>query len=220
KQHFLFTFRNSPITFAYWNTNGDIFLYECLRIIDLIVYEREEGQKKTTLTMADEETLTRSHCLPFISITEPIEVSELRSDGSTDASAFFQWPFPSPLLFENESSDARDHCANERTFLSYLRLSIYMAIVSVAITVSFHIKGTPSDLERRVSKPLGGIFWVLSVVTLVLGAGNYIRTVNMYGKRAAIVQSGWKTQVILGFIAFSIIGTCIILLVIDKVRQK
>lgn len=59
-------------------------------------------------------------------------------------------------------------------FLSYLRLSIYMAIVSVAITVSFHIKGTPSDLERRVSKPLGGIFWVLSVVTLVLGAGNYI----------------------------------------------
>lgn len=49
-----------------------------------------------------------------------------------------------------------------------------MAIVSVAITVSFHIKGTPSDLERRVSKPLGGIFWVLSVVTLVLGAGNYI----------------------------------------------
>lgn len=59
-------------------------------------------------------------------------------------------------------------------FLSYLRLSIYMAIVSVAITVSFHIKGTPSDLERRVAKPLGGIFWVLSVVTLALGAGNYI----------------------------------------------
>ncbi|KAK1252781.1 hypothetical protein MKX08_003968 [Trichoderma sp. CBMAI-0020] len=170
--------------------------------------------------MSDEETLTTSHCLPFISLTEPIEVSELRSDGFTDASAFFQWPFPSPLLFINESSDARDHCANERTFLSYLRLSIYMAIVSVAITVSFHIKGTPSDLERRVAKPLGGVFWILSVVTLVLGAGNYIRTVNMYGKRAAIVQSGWKTQVILGFIAFSIIGTCIVLLVIDKVRQK
>lgn len=101
-----------------------------------------------------------------------------------------------------------------------------MAIVSVAITVSFHIKGTPSDLERRVAKPLGGIFWVLSVVTLVLGVGNYISkltlfwerlreslhgcwvsnyiffalffigTVNMYGKRAAIVQSGWRTQVV------------------------
>jgi hypothetical protein len=49
-----------------------------------------------------------------------------------------------------------------------------MAIVSVAITVSFHIKGTPSDLERRVAKPLGGIFWALSVVTLVLGVSSYI----------------------------------------------
>ncbi|EGR51681.1 uncharacterized protein TRIREDRAFT_33502, partial [Trichoderma reesei QM6a] len=108
---------------------------------------------------------------------------------------FFQWPLPAPLLFINESSDARDHCANERTFLSYLRLSIYMAIVSVAITVSFHIYRTPSELERQVAKPLGAVFWVLSVVTLAVGAGNYIRTVNLYGRRAAIVQSGWKTQI-------------------------
>ncbi|RFU74524.1 hypothetical protein TARUN_7720 [Trichoderma arundinaceum] len=132
--------------------------------------------------MSDEETLTTTNCCaPFLALAEPIEVSELGhvkrlaiSDGVADSSAFFQWPFPSPLLFANESSDARDHCANERTFLSYLRLSIYMAIVSVAITVSFHIKGTPSDLERLVSKPLGGIFWALSVVTLALGVGNYI----------------------------------------------
>lgn len=171
--------------------------------------------------MSDEEGGTTRCCAPFLALTEPIEVSELGSpDGLDKPSAFFQWPWPSPLLFINESSDARDHCANERTFLSYLRLSIYMAIVSVAITVSFHIKGTPSDLERRVAKPLGGIFWVLSVVTLALGAGNYIRTVNLYGKRAAIVQSGWKTQVVLGIIATSIIGTCIILLVVDKVGQR
>jgi hypothetical protein len=54
-----------------------------------------------------------------------------------------------------------------------------MAIVSVAITVSFHIKGTPSDLERQVAKPLGGIFWILSVVTLALGAGNYISKLTL-----------------------------------------
>ncbi|KAH6607519.1 hypothetical protein Trco_003832 [Trichoderma cornu-damae] len=143
--------------------------------------------------MSDEETLTTRRCAPFLSLTEPIRVGEI---GHVK---HLLWPFPSPLLFANESSDARDHCANERTkiyaaFLSYLRLSIYMAIVSVAITVSFHIKGTPSDLERRVAKPLGAIFWVLSVATLALGAGNYIRTVNLYGRKAAIVQSGWKTQ--------------------------
>jgi hypothetical protein len=49
-----------------------------------------------------------------------------------------------------------------------------MAIVSVAITVSFHIYRTPSELERQVAKPLGAVFWVLSVVTLAVGAGNYI----------------------------------------------
>jgi hypothetical protein len=31
------------------------------------------------------------------------------------SSAFFAWPPFGPLLFENESSDARDHCANERS---------------------------------------------------------------------------------------------------------
>ncbi|KAL7938187.1 hypothetical protein V8C35DRAFT_291154 [Trichoderma chlorosporum] len=170
--------------------------------------------------MDDEEDLSSGCCAPFLGLTDPVEVGELGADDLDKSSAFSQWPWPGPLLFINESSDARDHCANERTFLSYLRLSIYMAIVSVAITVSFHIKGTPSDLERQVAKPLGAIFWILSVVTLALGAGNYIRTVNLYGRRAAIVQSGWKTQVGLGGIAVSIIGTCIILLVIDKVRQK
>lgn len=33
-----------------------------------------------------------------------------------------------------------------KAFLSWLRLSIYMAIVSVAIVISFHLKTQPSDL--------------------------------------------------------------------------
>lgn len=87
---------------------------------------------------------------------------------------FFTWPFFGPLLFENETSDARDHCANERTFLSYLRLSIYMAIVSVAIVLSFHLKSQPSSVEMAMARPLGVLFWILSVLCLLLGLGNYI----------------------------------------------
>lgn len=49
-----------------------------------------------------------------------------------------------------------------------------MTIVSVAITLSFHLKNQPSELELRIATPLGAIFWVLSVVTLCLGIGNYI----------------------------------------------
>lgn len=70
------------------------------------------------------------------------------------------------LLFDNVTSDARDHAANERSgfpinvcvenepewltdpiaFLAWLKLSVYMAIVSVAIVLSFHLKLQPTPL--------------------------------------------------------------------------
>jgi hypothetical protein len=69
-----------------------------------------------------------------------------------------------------------------------------MAVVSIAIVVSFHLKSEPSHLELRMARPLGIIFWLLSLSCLALGFGNYIKTVNKYSRRAAIVQTGWKTQ--------------------------
>ncbi|KAG6020756.1 hypothetical protein E4U41_002736 [Claviceps citrina] len=135
-------------------------------------------------------------------------------------SFFARPPLLGPLLFENDASDARDHCANERTFLSHLRLSVFMAVLSVAITLSFHLNHQPTDLERRIAKPLGAVFWVLAVLMLGLGLANYIQTVNMYGRRAAIVQTGWRTQLILGIVAFCITGTCVVLLVVTKMRQQ
>lgn len=70
-----------------------------------------------------------------------------------------------------------------------------MSVVAVAISVSFHLRAPPSALERRVAKPLGLIFWLLSVACLLAGLGNYVTTVDKYGRRVAIVQSGWRTQV-------------------------
>ena len=105
-------------------------------------------------------------------------------------------PLLGPLLFENEQSDARDHCANERTFLSWLRLSIYMAIVSVAIVVSFHLQHQPTAIEKRLALPFGIIFWILSLACLASGLANYLRTVTRYSRRAALVQSGWKTELV------------------------
>lgn len=79
-------------------------------------------------------------------------------------------------------------------FLSYLRLSIYMSVVAIAIVVSFHLKSEPTPLELRMAKPLGIIFWFLSLCCLALGFGNYVKTVEKYSRRMAIVQTGWKTQ--------------------------
>jgi len=121
-------------------------------------------------------------------------------------------PFFAPLLFDNTDSDARDHCANERTFLSYLRLSIYMSVVSIAIIVSFHLKSQPTKFELSMALPVGVVFWFLSLACLALGFGNYIKTVTKYSRRAALVQTGWITQVIFTVIAMSIVGACVLFL--------
>jgi hypothetical protein len=81
-------------------------------------------------------------------------------------------------------------------FLSYLRLSMYMSIVSIAIVMSFHLKNKPTKNELRMALPLGVVFWGLALSCLALGVGNYIKTVTKYSRRMALVQTGWKTQVV------------------------
>jgi hypothetical protein len=81
-------------------------------------------------------------------------------------------------------------------FLSYLRLSVYMSIVSIAIILSFHLKSQPTALELRMALPLGIVFWCLGLLCLGLGFGNYIKTVTKFSRRSAIVQTGWRTQVV------------------------
>ncbi|KAJ5674396.1 uncharacterized protein N7477_004330 [Penicillium maclennaniae] len=124
----------------------------------------------------------------------------------------FSRPLLGALLFENSSSDARDHCANERTFLSWLRLSMYLAVVSLAIIISFHFRQQPSILERRMALPVGIIFWLLSLTCLANGFFNYARTVMKYSRKAALVQSGWKTQVVFTVVGTVILGSCILFL--------
>lgn len=71
-----------------------------------------------------------------------------------------------------------------------------MAIVSIAIVISFHLKHEPTPLERRVALPFGIVFWLLALACLASGTANYIKTVTKYSRRQALVQSGWKTQVV------------------------
>ncbi|KAN0096148.1 protein of unknown function (DUF202) domain containing protein [Hyaloscypha variabilis] len=149
----------------------------------------------------------------------PVQLRPVIADRHYESSIFCIPPLLGPLLFDNTDSDARDHCANERTFLSYLRLSIYMAVVSIAIVVSFHLKSQPTAFELRMAKPLGIVFWFLSLCCLALGFGNYIKTVEKYSRRMAIVQTGWKTQSVLTLVAFSIVAVCVLFLATNSKRS-
>lgn len=71
-----------------------------------------------------------------------------------------------------------------------------MSVVSIAIILSFHLKNEPSHVELRMARPLGIVFWCLGLLCLVLGFGNYVKTVSKYSRRMAVVQSGWKTQTV------------------------
>ncbi|KAF2842244.1 hypothetical protein M501DRAFT_401358 [Patellaria atrata CBS 101060] len=144
----------------------------------------------------------------------------IKPDNTYENSVFLERPLLGPLLFENNSSDARDHAANERTFLSWLRLSVYMAIVSTAIVLSFHLKRQPTVMEKRFALPFGIIFWLLSVACLASGLANYIATVTKYSQRRALVQSGWKTQMVFTVVATAIVAACILLLSTHSVSSR
>lgn len=73
-------------------------------------------------------------------------------------------------------------------FLSYLKLSVYMAVVSVAIVMPFHLQSKPTDLELRMAKPLGAIFCALSLACLLVGCANYMSEYTAYGSLGTEVE--------------------------------
>ncbi|EFR01900.1 hypothetical protein MGYG_04900 [Nannizzia gypsea CBS 118893] len=151
---------------------------------------------------------------PFGRLSNPFSIKPVNvtKQVASKKRVVFTKPLFGALLLENSASDARDHCANERTFLAWLRLSMYLSIVSSAIVLSFHLRAQPTALERNYALPLGILFWVLALGTIISGVANYIHTLAKYSRRAALVQSGWKTQVIFCVVAVVIIGTCILFL--------
>jgi hypothetical protein len=67
--------------------------------------------------------------------------------------------------------------------------------------------------------PLGIIFWLLALASLVSGFANYVRTVAKYARKDALVQSGVKTQAIFVIVSGAIIVACIMFLGIEAARR-
>ncbi|KAG0093975.1 hypothetical protein BGZ92_011361 [Podila epicladia] len=93
------------------------------------------------------------------------------------------------LTLENKGSIARDHLANERTYLAWLRSSLSLITVGVAVTQLFRLQhpGTnPNELIKvsELGRPLGGSFICLGILFLWLGTSRYFhnQTVLSYGQ--------------------------------------
>ncbi|KAL9009352.1 MAG: hypothetical protein Q9173_005615 [Seirophora scorigena] len=86
--------------------------------------------------------------------------------------------------------------------------------------VSFHLKNEPSPWELRIALPVGLVFWLLSCACLINGLANYVKTVVKYGRRTALVQSGWKTQVTFTIVAVAIVAVCVLFLSTNSEKEN
>ncbi|KAG0053135.1 hypothetical protein BGZ83_001607 [Gryganskiella cystojenkinii] len=97
------------------------------------------------------------------------------------------------LILENKGSIARDHLANERTYLAWLRSSLSLITVGVAVTQLFRLQSSaangqpPSNELIKVSelgRPLGGSFVALGIMFLWIGTSRYFhnQSVLSYGQ--------------------------------------
>ena len=84
------------------------------------------------------------------------------------------------LSLENTGSVARDHLANERTYLAWLRTSLSFASIGVAVAQLFSLNqaigggtGNGSEMLRRFGQPLGATFIGVAIIVLLLGVKRY-----------------------------------------------
>ncbi|KAF9352611.1 hypothetical protein BGX34_012066 [Mortierella sp. NVP85] len=121
------------------------------------------------------------------------------------------------LILENKGSIARDHLANERTFLAWLRSSLSMITVGVAITQLFRLQsgstGGSVDKVTELGRPLGGSFVALGILFLWLGASRYFHSQNVlsYGQFPAS-----RGSVILATVTvMSVLLACFIIVIVQ-----
>ncbi|CAN3372419.1 hypothetical protein DIURU_002481 [Diutina rugosa] len=94
------------------------------------------------------------------------------------------------LTLENKGSVARDHMANERTFLAWLRTSLSFITIGIGVTQLFRLEakstsvevnygvvllGDKSTIIAHYGKPLGSVFIVLGILTLLFGCWRFFQ---------------------------------------------
>ena len=97
-------------------------------------------------------------------------------------SIWFNKYFKFQIILKNENSVARDHMANERTLLSYIRTSLTFLIFGIGFLQFYTIESKLSSISSSIVvnidyylKPIGLIFFILSLITLLFGIFRFLQ---------------------------------------------
>ncbi|KAI9321482.1 hypothetical protein BX666DRAFT_1827946, partial [Dichotomocladium elegans] len=77
-------------------------------------------------------------------------------------------------MLENKAAVARDHLANERTFLAWLRTSLSLVTVGVAITQLYKL--SPEATHAGAGRSIGATFVILSILFLYMANARYFHS--------------------------------------------
>lgn len=142
--------------------------------------------------------------------------------------AFFsQWRWCKPLVFDNLVTEARDLCACERTYLSSLKLSLFMLVAAAVIYVDVRLPtydiSTDSNRDpssdstppwvHRATNVLCWIFLAFSFSILLVNQANYIHQVTGYLRMKSRVTALKLLELLFGLVALLILVTTILVFI-------
>ena len=88
------------------------------------------------------------------------------------------------VTLENTQSVARDHLANERTFLAWVRTGLTFASVGVGLTQLFRVMETKESFSKSASTILGTVFATCGLLVLIVGTTRYFHV-------QSVLQTGY-----------------------------
>ncbi|WPB01722.1 uncharacterized protein RHO25_006353 [Cercospora beticola] len=96
--------------------------------------------------------------------------------------------------------DCRDHLANERTFLGYLRTSVALSMMGVVVAQLWRLQHSPNPDPvfgfYVLSIPIAVILQSAALIVVVIGAIRYWRQQDAMAVYGKVVSGGWELGVV------------------------
>ncbi|KAK9469792.1 hypothetical protein V1512DRAFT_257027 [Lipomyces arxii] len=160
----------------------------------------EKGQKKKLFgkLSQDEQYMT------FLRIEGEQESDLIPLHEVTKWDLHFSYPLYQSMICLNDPCDGRDHGANERNYLAWLRMAAGFISTSFAFIISFYIPPGQSifgpgkavvepSLQNRGALAWGLIFLIGGLGSIIYAYLCYVDHMHFVGRRALLVQFSWHS---------------------------